>query len=56
MVTLAPGKTMQVYVPKEHKEDVEAWIENFKLAREKLEEISGLNRALLREGKLFGGG
>ena len=25
MVTVAPGKTVQVYVPKEHKKLVEAW-------------------------------
>ena len=33
MVTVAPGKTIQVYVPKEHKEEVESWLENFQRTR-----------------------
>ena len=52
MVTLGPGKTVQVYVPREQKEQVERWIENFRMARETLEEISTVNRGLLKEGKL----
>jgi len=44
MVTVAPGQTLQIYVPREHKTAVEEWVENFRLAREKLEEISTLNR------------
>ena len=56
MVTLAPGETVQIYVPKEQKQDVEAWIDNFRRARETLEKISAINRELLRQGKLFEGG
>ena len=55
MVTVAPGQTLQIYVRREHKTAVEGWIENFRLAREKLEEISTLNRELLKRGELFGG-
>jgi hypothetical protein len=53
MVTVASGKTVQVYVPKEHKEQVAQWVENFQRARQTLEEMSTLNRQLLKEGKLF---
>lgn len=56
MVTLAPGETVQIYVPKEHKQEVEAWIDNFRRARETLEGISAVNRKLLKQGKLFEGG
>jgi hypothetical protein len=56
MVTIASGKTAQVYVPKEQKQEVEAWIKNFRRAREILERISTTNRKLLRQGKLFKGG
>lgn len=56
MVTVAPSQTLQIYVPKQHKALVEGWIENFRLARDKLEEISRLNRDLLKRGKLFEGG
>ena len=56
MVTVAPRQTLQIYVPKEHKRAVERWIENFRLARERLEEISTLNRELLKRGELFKGG
>lgn len=55
MVTVAPGQTLQIYVPREHKTVVEEWIKNFRLAREKLEQISTLNRELLKRGELFGG-
>ena len=53
VVTVGRGKTVQVYVPREHKESVERWIANFRLARQRLEEVSAVNRELLREGKLF---
>ena len=56
MVTTAPGKTVQVYIPKQHKRDVEVWIKNFRRAREILERISTANRKLLRQGRLFQGG
>ena len=56
MVTVAPGKTAQVYVPKEQKREVEAWIKNFRRAREILDRISTANRKLLKQGKLFQGG
>ena len=53
MVTVGPGKTAQVYVPKQQKERVEDWIENFRITRETLERMSTVNRRLLKEGKLF---
>ena len=53
MVTVAPKQTVEVYVPRELKEDVEIWIENFRKVRETLEEISSLNRRLLKEKQLF---
>jgi hypothetical protein len=56
MVTVGAGRTLQVYVPKEHKTAVESWIKNFQVARDKLERISTLNRELLKRGKLFEGG
>lgn len=56
MVTVGPGNTLQVYVPGEHKEQVENWIENFQRVRQRLEDVSTLNRELLRQGKLFQGG
>jgi len=56
MVTVGPGNTLQVYVPEECKEQVEGWIENFRRVRQALEDISTLNRELLRQGKLFQGG
>ena len=56
MVTVAPGKTMQVYVPKEHRKLVQAWLANFQRARKTLEDISTFNRDLLKQGRLFKGG
>jgi len=56
VVTLGRGKTVQVYVPADRKESVERWIANFCLARQNLEEISAVNRELLRAGSLFEGG
>ena len=56
MITVAAGNTVQIYVPREHKEEVEAWIENFQRVRQTLEEVSALNRDLLKRGKLFPGG
>ena len=56
MVTIAPGKTVQVYIPKEQKREVEVWIKNFRRTREILERISTANRKLLKQGKLFKGG
>jgi hypothetical protein len=53
IAAIGPGKTVQVYVPKEHKEKVELWVQNFKQTREVLEEISALNRELLKGGELF---
>jgi hypothetical protein len=53
IVTVAPGKTVQVYVAKEQRDEVEAWVENFKQARSILEEVSLVNRRLLRERKLL---
>jgi hypothetical protein len=55
-VTIAPGETLQVYVPKEHRDVAQAFIRNYRLTQRKLEEISALNRALLKKGKLFKGG
>jgi len=56
MVTIAPGKTVQVYVPKEQKRDVERWLKNYRRSREILERISTVNREFLKQGKLFKGG
>jgi hypothetical protein len=56
MVTLSPGQTVQVYVPKEHRREVERWIGNFRRARDVLEKVSDVNRGLLKQGKLFEGG
>ena len=53
VVTVAPGRTEQVYVPKDHKKAVQTWLKNFRLARQKLEKITTLNRRLLKQGKLF---
>jgi hypothetical protein len=47
---------VQVYVPKEHKKEVEAWLKNFRRARKVLDDISTVNRKMLREGTLFEGG
>ncbi len=56
MVTVAPGKTITVYVAARDRERVEIFLENFRRARRILEEISTLNRSLLKEGTLFPGG
>jgi hypothetical protein len=56
MITVAGGNTVQIYVPREHKEEVGAWVENFQRVRQTLEEVSALNRDLLKRGKLFPGG
>jgi len=56
MVTVAPGRTVTVYVPERDRERVETLLGNFRRAREILEEISTLNRARLKEGTLFPGG
>ena len=53
VVTLAPGKTIQVYVPAEHKKAVQMWIKNFQRARRILEKVSTVNRGLLKRRKLF---
>ena len=53
VVTLAPGKTIQVYVPAEHKKAVQMWIKNFQRARRILEKVSTINRGLLKRRKLF---
>jgi hypothetical protein len=53
VVTVAPGQTLQVYVPRAKREEVEKWISNFNRARHTLEEISSVNRTLLVQGKLF---
>lgn len=56
MVTVAPGRTVTVYVREQDRERVESWIGNFRRAREILEEISTMNRSLLKEGTLYPGG
>jgi len=52
-VTVTAGETVQVYVPKDQKEEVERWIENFRGIRQTLEEISSINRVMLKDGTLF---
>ena len=56
MVTVAPGQTRLIYVPRQDKASVLRLIRNFQRARQKLEQISTLNRELLRQGELFKGG
>ncbi len=51
VVTVAPRKTVQVYVSKEQKEKVEQSIQNFNRVREILEEVSNINRAILKRGE-----
>ncbi len=50
VVTTAPRKTVQVYVSKEQKEKVEQSLQNFNRVREILEEVSNINRAILKRG------
>lgn len=47
-VTVAPGKTRQVYVRKDDVETVKAWIENYDRLWRGLVEISDINFELLR--------
>jgi hypothetical protein len=47
VVTVAPGQTLQVYVPRDKRKEVEEWISNFNRAKHTLEEISSVNRTLL---------
>lgn len=56
MVTVAPGRTVTVYVPAKDRARVEDYLANFRRAREILEEVSTLNRSKLKEGTLFPGG
>jgi hypothetical protein len=53
MVTVAPKETLEVYVTKEQKTEVEARIKGFNKVRKILEEISSINRTLLQEKQLF---
>lgn len=56
MVSVAPGKTISVYVPARHVEQVEGYLQNFRRARETLDAVSNENRARLKKGTLFKGG
>ena len=47
-VSYSKGRTRQVYVAKERKAVVEAWIDNYHQVWEALEEISRINLELLR--------
>jgi hypothetical protein len=47
-VTYARGKTRQVYVPKDLKPTVEAWLDNYQQVMAALEEISAINLELIR--------
>lgn len=47
-VTLAPGKTVQVTVPRELVSVVRTWTDNYARLWKLLEEISAINRELLR--------
>lgn len=47
-VSYSKGKTRQVYLPKDRKKIVEAWIGNYRRVWEALEEISRINLELLR--------
>ena len=50
---VSAGRTLQIYVPGNHKREVETWIGNFRRARQTLEALSTLNRGRLRQGRLF---
>jgi hypothetical protein len=56
MVTVPPGRTVTIYVAEKDRERVQTLLENFRRARDVLEEISTLNRSMLKEGTLFPGG
>jgi len=56
MVTVAPGKTVTVYVPERDVVQVEADLANFRRARAVLEDVSTENRLRLKEGRMFTGG
>lgn len=56
MVTVPPGRTVTIYVAEKDRERVLTLLGNFRRARDILEEISTLNRSMLREGTLFPGG
>lgn len=47
-VSYSKGRTRQAYVPKERKQLVQVWIENYHRAWEALEDISRINLELLR--------
>jgi hypothetical protein len=47
------GSVLVSVQAKEQKADVEVWVGNFNKAREILEEISSINRQLLKEKRLF---
>jgi hypothetical protein len=47
-VTLGPGRTTGGIIPAEKVEEVRRWIENYQTFKEKLDDISEINRELLR--------
>lgn len=47
-VTLSPGHTTGVIVPPDQVKEVQGWIENYHQVKQRLENISDINRELLR--------
>lgn len=54
-VTLAPGKTRSIYVPKKRRKYVVRALKNHQALRKLIEEITRINRELLKRGE-FGEG
>lgn len=50
-VTLGPGRTTSGIVAAEQLEQVRRWIRNYRELKERLEEISAINRELLRRAR-----
>ncbi len=50
-VTLGPGRTTGGIVAAEQLEQVRRWIDNYHQVKERLEEISSINRELLRRSR-----
>lgn len=50
-VTLGPGRTTGGIVPREQLEQVRGWIGNYRRVKAHLEEISAINRELLRRAR-----
>ena len=47
-VSVPRARPVMVYVPQDHRRDVEQWVANYRRARQLLDEISEINLELLR--------